>query len=208
MIEVSEIKQKFYRLQGKKQQVESDLASHRVYLDNLSERMKLVERAQTFLQKVAQETQSKLTFQVEDIVNLALNTCFPDEYRFQLRFNVSRGKTTGEMSFISQKTGRAVDPVNASGGGVVDITSFALRIAAYALERGMDNVMILDEPMKFVSKDLQARVGDILKTLSEKLNLQILMVTHINEMVDVADRVFEVKKNPDGRSVVKVRKNI
>jgi DNA repair exonuclease SbcCD ATPase subunit len=166
-----------------------------------------LEQAQVFLQKIAQDTQSQLKFQIEDIVNLALETCFPNEYKFQLQFNIARGKTDAELVFVSQKTGRPIDPMNASGGGVVDITSFALRIASYVLEQGTDNVIILDEPMKFVSKDLQVRVGDILKTLSEKLNLQILMVTHINEMIDIADKVFEVKKNPDGRSVVKVRKN-
>ena len=66
-------------------------------------------------------------------------------------------------------------------------------------------MIILDEPFRFISRDLQARAGEILKMLSQKLGLQILMVTHIGEMIDIADKVFEVKKNLDGRSVVKVR---
>ena len=81
--------------------------------------------------------------------------------------------------------------------------SFALRIASYALEQGNDNVIILDEPFRFVSRDLVSRAGEILKVLSEKLNLQIILVTHIPELIDVADKVFEVKKNSDGVSNVK-----
>jgi len=209
MIErVEKIRQMFLQSKGMLKQIDSDLTSNKNKLQGLNNRIKLLEQAQAFLQKIAQSTQEKLKMNVEDIVNLALETCFPNEYVFKLNFNIARGKTDAELVFLSQKTGRELDPMNCAGGGVVDITAWSLRLACYALEQGTDNVIILDEPMKFVSKDLQARVGEILKTLSEKLNLQIIMVTHINEMIDIADKVFEVKKNPDGRSVVKVRKNI
>lgn len=204
-MDINRIKQLFLQSKGMKKQVENNLIQNKATLDNLNNRIKLLEQAQAFLQKVAQDTQSQLKFQIEDIVNLALETCFPNEYQFQLQFNIARGKTDAELVFLSQKTGRPIDPMNASGGGVVDLTAFALRIASYALEQGADHVIILDEPFRFISRDLQARAGEILKTLSEKLGLQILMVTHINEMIDIADKVFEVKKNPDGRSVVKIR---
>lgn len=204
MPDINRLKQLFLQSKGMKKQVENNLIQNKTTLDNLNNRIKLLEQAQAFLQKVAQDTQSQLKFQIEDIVNLALETCFPNEYEFQLQFNIARGKTDAELVFLSQKTGRPIDPMNASGGGVVDLTAFALRIASYALEQGVDNVIILDEPFRFISRDLQARAGEILKSLSTKLGLQIVMVTHIGQMIDVADKVFEVKKNSDGRSVVKV----
>ena len=204
MPDINRVKQLFLQSKGMKKQIENNLIQNKTTLDNLNNRIKLLEQAQVFLQKVAQDTQSQLKFQIEDIVNLALETCFPNEYEFQLQFNIARGKTDAELVFLSQKTGRPIDPMNASGGGVVDLTAFALRIASYALEQGVDNVIILDEPFRFISRDLQARAGEILKSLSTKLGLQIVMVTHIGQMIDVADKVFEVKKNSDGRSVVKV----
>ena len=204
MPDINRLKQLFLQSKGMKKQVENNLIQNKTTLDNLNNRIKLLEQAQVFLQKVAQDTQSQLKFQIEDIVNLALETCFPNEYEFQLQFNIARGKTDAELVFLSQKTGRPIDPMNASGGGVVDLTCFALRIASYALEQGIDNVIILDEPFRFISRDLQARAGEILKSLSTKLGLQVIMVTHIGQMIDVADKVFEVKKNSDGRSVVKV----
>lgn len=204
MPDINRVKQLFLQSKGMKKQVENNLIQNKTTLDNLNNRIKLLEQAQVFLQKVAQDTQSQLKFQIEDIVNLALETCFPNEYEFQLQFNIARGKTDAELVFLSQKTGRPIDPMNASGGGVVDLTAFALRIASYALEQGVDNVIILDEPFRFISRDLQARAGEILRSLSTKLGLQIVMVTHIGQMIDVADKVFEVKKNSDGRSIVKV----
>lgn len=170
----------------------------------LEDKLKLTEEAQIFLQSVAQSTQEKLRFQVEDIVNLALETCFPSEYVFKINFKLSRGKTEAELKFLSQKTGLPIDPMNASGGGVVDLTSFALRIASWVLERESDNVIILDEPFRFVSRDLVDRAGKILKVLSDKMKLQIILVTHIPELIEVADRVFEVKKNSSGISKIKI----
>ena len=201
---VEKIRNLFFQSKGMKTLIEKALSEAESEKIKLEKRLKLLELAQLFLQNVAQKTQEKLKMNIEDIVNLALETCFPNEYEFQLQFNIARGKTDAELVFLSQKTGRPIDPMNASGGGVVDLTAFALRIASYALEQGVDNVIILDEPFRFISRDLQARAGEILKSLSTKLGLQVVMVTHIGQMIDVADKVFEVKKNSDGRSVVKV----
>ena len=202
-MEIQKIKSLFEQSKGMKKQIEFNLENDKNNLKTLNYKMKLLEQAQAFLQKVATDTQSELKLQIEDIVNLALETVFPNEYVFQVLFNISRGKTEAELVFLDQKTGRQIDPMNASGGGVVDLTSFALRIASYALEQGNDNVIILDEPFRFVSRDLVSRAGEILKVLSEKLNLQIILVTHIPELIDVADKVFEVKKSSDGVSNVK-----
>lgn len=202
MADVIKIKQMFLQSKGMKKQIENNLAEEKKQLDELNVRIKLLEQAQLFLQKVAQDTQSKLKLQIEDIVNLALNTVFPDEYLFQVEFNIFRGKTDAELVFINQTTGGKIDPMNASGGGVIDIVAFALRISAYVLENGVDNVIILDEPFRFVSKDLVERAGEILRVLSTKLQLQVILVTHIPELIDVADKVFKVKKNQDGVSKI------
>lgn len=193
----------FLQSKGVKRQIGDMLELHKQSLKDFNNRLHNLEKAQVFLQNIAQETQNQLKFRIEDIVNMALETCFPDEYSFELNFNVSRGKTDCELVFLSKRTGREVDPMNASGGGVVDVACFALRTACYVLEQGIDNVIVLDEPMKFVSEDLRERVCEVIKNLSLKLGVQFIIVTHIPEFVNIADRVFQVKKNDDGRSVVK-----
>ena len=203
-MEVARIKELFQQCKGIDVQLQKDIESYSHRKMELQNRLKLLEQSQVFLQKVAQETQEHLKFQVEDVVNLALETCFPGEYNFQILFNVSRGKTDAELVFFDQKTNRQIDPMNASGGGVVDLTCFALRIACYALEQGTDNVIVLDEPFRFLSRDLQSRAGEILKTLSDKMHLQIILVTHIGELINIADKVFEVKKDSEGVSNVRI----
>ena len=204
---VDKIKEMFHNCKGIDLQLQKDIKECEEKKSLLKKRLELLETSQAFLQKIAQETQEHLKFQIEDIVNLALETCFPGEYTFQIDFNISRGKTDAELVFLDQKTGRQVDPMNASGGGVVDLTTFALRIACYALERGTDNVIVLDEPFRFLSRDLQQRAGEILKTLSERMQLQVIMVSHIGEIIDVANKVFEVKKDEEGISQIKIIKS-
>ena len=201
-MDFEKIESLFNQFKGVRSQIQKQL-QEAVELKRYSEKkLKLIEEAQAFLQKVAQSTQENLKFKIEDIVNLALESVFPNEYLFQMNFNVSRGKTEAELVFQDKRTGQTIDPMEASGGGVVDLTCFALRISAFALESGTDNLIILDEPFKFISRDLQERAGEILKKLSQKMKLQIIMVTHIPEFIDVADKVFEVKKNDKGVSRV------
>lgn len=204
-MEFEKIEKLFNQSKGAYSQIQKRLGEVTELKTFSEKKLKLIEEAQAFLQKVAQNTQEKLKFQIEDVVNLALESVFPNEYEFKIEFNVSRGKTDAELVFQDKRTGQTIDPMEASGGGVIDLTAFALRLSAFALESGTDNVIILDEPFKFISRDLQERAGEILKTLSEKMKLQIIMVTHIPEFIDVADKVFEVKKNDNGISKIIVR---
>lgn len=165
-------------------------------------RLKYLEQAQVFLQKVAQDTQSQLKIHVEDIVQLALDAIFPDKYIFEIQFNISYGKTIAELVFISKQSGYVVDPMLASGGGVVDICSFALRLACWTLSKGIDKVIILDEPFRFLSKNLQERAGTLLKELSNRLNIQIILTTHLDALIDAADNTINIKLDKQGISQV------
>lgn len=203
-MDFEKIESLFNQSKGVRSQIQKQLQEAAELKSYSEKKLKLIEEAQAFLQKVAQSTQENLKFKIEDIVNLALESVFPNEYLFQMNFNVSRGKTEAELVFQDKRTGQTIDPMEASGGGVVDLTCFALRISAFALESGTDNLIILDEPFKFISRDLQERAGEILKKLSQKMKLQIILVTHIPEFIDIADKVFEVKKNNKGISSVRV----
>ena len=38
------------------------------------------------------------------------------------------------------------------------------------------------------------------------MKIQFIMVTHISEMIDISNKVFEVKKNSDGISDINIKK--
>jgi DNA repair exonuclease SbcCD ATPase subunit len=193
------MKKQFHESSGELKRIKNDFDSLDNEIEGNTESLHNLEKAQIFLQNVAKETQEQLKFHINDIVNLALSTCFPNEYEFSVDFQIKRGKTEASLSFI--KNGNVVDPMEASGGGVVDLASFALRVSAWSISKTR-NTIILDEPFRFLSKDLIPYAGEILKKLSKHLKLQIIMVTHIKEIIDTSDKVFEVIQNKNGVSKV------
>jgi DNA repair exonuclease SbcCD ATPase subunit len=150
-------------------------------------------------QKAAQDTQQKLEFHISNLVSTALAAVFDEPYTFQLEFVQKRNKTEAELWFV--RNGEKMKPIDASGGGAVDVASFALRIAFWSLTKKTRPLIILDEPFKHLSADLQNRASDMLKMLSENLGLQIILVSHIDQLISNADKEFKVSLNR-GRSEV------
>ena len=73
--------------------------------------------------------------------------------------------------------------MTAAGGGVVDVAAFALRLSCYLIMSPRpEPVIILDEPFRFVSKEYQGQVAELLEELSAKLGLQFVIVTHEEEL--------------------------
>lgn len=181
---------------GKRGTLQSQKDAYVKKIDYLTQRQKTIELVQALVQKVAKETQEQLKFQIEDIVKTCIDTCFPDEYDFKVEFEIKRGKTECSLKFY--KNGREIDIMEASGGGVVDLASFGLRLASWSLGNTA-NTLVLDEPFKFLSKDLQGRAGEIVKEISSKLGIQIIQNTHIPELVEQSDKVFRVNLVKEGQ---------
>lgn len=151
------------------------------------------EQAQVIAQTIAQQTQQQLEYSISNIVTLALGAVFEEAYEFKIEFVQKRNKTEAEITFIRGDS--RVDPMDAAGGGAVDIAAFALRVALWKLAGAgqLINTLILDEPFRFLSRELQPRAGSMLKLLSDKLGLQFIVVTHNQDLIEAADKVFEVK---------------
>ena len=158
----------------------------------LTAMLESTEATSAFVQTVAKATQDQITVHIEDIVSMAMGTILDKPYTFKTDFVVRRNKTECDLYFV--RDGKQIKPIDESGGGAVDIASFASRIALWSLG-STDNILIFDEPFKFVSREYQLKVGELLKVLSEKLNLQIIMVSHNNNFIQQADTIITVTNN-------------
>ncbi len=162
-------------------------------LVKLEKKLVFAEQASMIIQLVSKQTQEQLEYKVSELVSLALKSVLDDPYEMRLRYETKRSKT--EAQFLFEKNGKLEDPLTATGGGAVDIASFALRVALWNLSRNKtDNVLVLDEPFRFVSRDLLPKTGLMLREISKKLNLQIIMVSHLDDLIEDADKVFKVTK--------------
>ena len=139
-------------------------------------------KAQKITQQVAEDTQRIAHERIASVVTKCLQDVFGKKYEFKIMFDQKRGKTEARLVFI--KNDVEIDPASSCGGGVLDVAGLALRIACMALSRPrVRNLLILDEPLKFVSEDYRETVAEVVKDIADKMNIQILQITHIPEFM-------------------------
>lgn len=149
---------------------ENELSRHKTHLTHTQD-------AQEILQHLAQAIQQKAHERIAEVVSNCLAAVFDQPYTFQITFERKRGRTEASLQFKRGKL--TTDPLRASGGGTVDVAAFALRVASLVLHRPrLAQIIVLDEPMKFVSADYQEAVRQMLEQLSADMGMQIIFVTH------------------------------
>lgn len=185
-----EIRLRFERLKGRKDQIREDIKTFKKQKKNIKKQALLHEQAKLILTEVGLKTQKQIQFHISDITSLALEAVFEEPYKLILDFVQRRNKTECDIYF--ERDGQRVDPISASGGGTVDIAAFALRIASWTLHTPrLRNTIIMDEPMRFVSKEYREQASLMIKEISKQLGIQFIIVTHDPVLTKHADMVFE-----------------
>lgn len=190
---IQTIRQKLERQKGSRDQVSRDLKKSQETIRFFKQEISYSEEAQAIIAAVAKSTQNELSYRITEPVSLALSAVFgSDAYKMSAVFNAAaRGATECVLGF--ERNGNIVDPLSSSGGGTIDIATFALRIGAWSLTQPRSRaVILLDEPGKWVSRNKIGLFGQMMRETSSQLNLQIILITHIAELAAVADKTFEV----------------
>jgi DNA repair exonuclease SbcCD ATPase subunit len=196
-----QLRQRLERQRGQKIQIEQTLEATQNELRDGKRSLRQHEQAREIIREVGIKTQEQLQFHISDITSLALDSVFNDPYQLKVEFVQRRNKTECDLLF-KKKDKSTMKPIDSSGGGAVDVAAFALRIASWSMMHPRTRpVIILDEPLRFLSADNQEKASVMIKELSQRLGLQFIIVTHEPILASYADKVFEVKiKN--GRSKV------
>jgi DNA repair exonuclease SbcCD ATPase subunit len=191
MSDIQQLRHKLEQFKGSRNTTLLSLTTIQKELEEKRISLHKHEEAREIIRKVGAETQSQLTFHIKDIVSLALDSVFDSPYTFGIDFVQRRSKTECDLYF--ERDGNRIDPLTASGVGAVDIASFALRIASWSMARPRTrNVIILDEPFRFLSENYQEQASLMLREISQRLEIQFLVITHNITLTTSADRVFEV----------------
>lgn len=182
-------KERIHRAKIQIELLTEQLEAARIEKEELELLLSNSEKARVVVQKVSSDIQKSIENRIAQTVTLALASVFDDPYEFKIRFVERRNQTECDMLFM--KDDNECDPMDSSGGGALDIASLALRMAIWSIKKTRA-IQILDEPMRFLSRDMQYKGSQMIKMLSEKLGIQIIMVSHIPEAVSFADRVINI----------------
>lgn len=204
MNELDTIQTTLQRKAGRRDQLQQQVIDATSQLATISQEQEDISRALEIIQQVAKLTQQQLEIHISELVSLALEAVFSNPYKMVLKFETRRNRSEADLLF-QDETGNLLSPMEAVGGGVVDVAALALRIALWSLKRPRPRaVMIMDEPLRFLSSDLQDQASRMLKEISSKIGIQFLVVTHAQNLLEAADKVFEVKWE-EGESKVEER---
>ena len=198
---VRQLREKLEQAKGEQAKLNRSIEQTSTDIQQGKKSLKRHEEAREIIKTVGLETQQQLQYHISDITSLALNAVFSDPYKLLVEFVQRRNKTECDLLFKRGET--TVEPLSGSGGGAVDVASFALRVASWSMQEGnSENVIILDEPLHWLSTDLQDYASQMIKELSEKLGLQFIIVTHEETLSEYADKIFQVTMKA-GKSKVK-----
>jgi len=133
-----------------------------------------------FLQGTAEAVQREIHKKLSVVVTRCLESVFDDPYTLDIQFERQNTRTEAVIRLL--RNGNAVSPLTASGGGVVDVVAFALRVTALSLQKAkLRKVLVLDEPFRFVSAEYRPRVRKLIELLAKEMDIQFLIVTHIDD---------------------------
>ena len=150
-------------------------------LFSTEERLSTAEESRKIFQEVSQVVQQMAHTRIASVVSKCLESVFDDPYEFKILFDMKRGRTEARLVFM--RNGIEVDPMTASGGGIIDVASFALRLACLSLSRPpLRKLLVLDEPFKFVSQNYRKQIRSLLETLAKEMDFQFFFVTHIPDL--------------------------
>ena len=154
------------------------------------------ERAREIIKQTGLDTQKQLQFHISNLTTMAMEAVFADPYTVTVEFVPRRNKTECDIYF--ERRGSVRDPMDQGGLGAADVGGFALRIAAWCIQKEKTRpIMVLDEPFRFLALAYHNKASALLKEISERIGIQIIMVTHSVEAAKHADRIFEIKIEND-----------
>jgi len=191
-----ELQNNLSALQGQESLLAFQIDSNKVKLLELSHKREVFAKSIEIFALISEVTQIQVKNGMEKIVTYALQYIFGEDYKFKITFDKRGNLTECNFSFISPLGVEITDPLEALGGGIMDVASLALRIALLELHKPKNtSFLALDEPTRNVSAQFIPRCGLFFKEINRKLERQIIVVTHQEALMESADNQIQIGGN-------------
>lgn len=177
-----------------KTQVQEDITKYQARLYFLDKEIEECDKAVIMLTSISLEAKRSITMFLEDLVTDALQYISQGQYSFKIDIEEKKCEfyiVEAVDGVISKQR-----PQDSCGGGFIDIISTTLRYAYLNLYNNPELMgpIILDEPGKMVSADMSIRFGEFIKKLGEEFERQTIMITHNDNLTNIADHIEEIIK--------------
>jgi DNA repair exonuclease SbcCD ATPase subunit len=178
---------------NKKEELERELSSLR---------LADLEKCLAVLQKMSAKQRDLARARLEGLGTAALQYSMGSNYKMEIEIPPSKKKPQAKVFIVNKSTGAKTDPMEANGGGVVDIVSIALRfVVMQNYVPFIDGPIIMDEPFKMVSKEYIPMLSEFIKNISQDFGRQIIIVTHNEYLAAMADCRIRIAMDDNNVSI-------
>ena len=167
---------------------ESRLAALQAERDKKATSLQSISDAYQLFRTFYEQTQNLSVKRLEQLVSYCLRTVFSDQaYEFRITFETKRNQVEAQMVFLRDEA--PVDPLEAAGGGCLDVAVFALRLAVilFHVERPR-RFLALDEPFRYVSAEYRPNLIGLIRELSKQYNFQFFIISHDQDMIQLSSK--------------------
>jgi hypothetical protein len=166
-------------------------------IEEEKKRIEILEKSRALIMEIGKATQEQVKQYIEDTVTLALQSVYGHLYKFIVKFEYNK-RDQLETYFFLDKGGKLLElRKNTTGGGVVDVCAFSIRMVVWVLddETPSPPIMIMDEPFKNVSAKFIPSVSEMVKKVSDMLEIQFIIVTHNETFIENSDTIHYIGGN-------------
>ena len=187
---LQELKDQFNSLHANRINIEKTIKNNEEKIDGLKKKLDKYSKLRFIVIHITEQIQQEFKNQVETLVTLATQSVFTENYKFKLIFEERNNQLECRPAIFEDDF--EYTPDDDMGGSMVNIISFALRCVLWTYEEPKSRpIIIMDEPMTWMG-NLIDKAGKIIRTISHEMGLQIIIVTHIEELKEFADKKFNV----------------
>jgi len=189
---------------GVRDNIQQQIETHERRLTTIVQLTDLYNKTSLLLQRVSTFSRESVATIFETMVTEALQSILEtNSLQFKVHFVQTKNRVDVHFKLYDTVLQRELDVMKSFGGGVKDIISTILRIMVLELHKpAIHGPIILDEVGRNISKEYQANFGTFLQSFSQKLNRQIILVTHSPIIAQAAEKTIKVTKNAQGHAVV------
>lgn len=185
------------RMRGARDEVQARLASATTALEFAQSEADELEQVTNLLQGLEAAWQKNFQKSVARVISRGLTLVFEETMELKIIPKVRNDITTVDFKIVQGEGADAIetDILGAKGGTVIALVNVLVRALLILSARpALRRIMILDEPFGLADDQYIPAFGALLRELCDKLHFQIIIVSHEEALVDIADMAYEVYK--------------
>jgi hypothetical protein len=205
---IDQLRSQSDRLRGARDSAVLRVVDTRKSIQELEDEGELLDLVQGVLRTFIDKEVTAGVEAVEKLMTEGLQAVFHDQkLSVESEVNISRGKVSVDLITVHERPdGTVIRGVtnDAFGGAVATVQSVLLRIIVVK-RRGLRALLLLDESLPAFDTSYVHNMGEFLALVCERLEIDILLVTHNPALVDASTRAYRIVRTKSGARFERMR---